>query len=214
MTGPAVYWIGCFLLGSVPFALLLGFIRNVDIRTVGSHNVGATNLGRTVGPAWGFIAFLLDAGKGAGAVIAGRALLTIDGFEPVGGLLVIGAAAAILGHCFSPFLRFRGGKGVASAAGALVALAPTVTLVVLIVWLFVLAITRTIGIASSAAAVGAVILGVDLTTAAPLTGIPTDRWLGGFLIALGGLVLVKHRGNLAQFFRRRLRPNLGDGSDR
>ncbi|MFN0057065.1 MAG: glycerol-3-phosphate acyltransferase [Planctomycetota bacterium] len=195
------YWLGCGVLGGVPFALLLGFCLGVDIRRVGSGNVGATNLGRVAGKFWGTIAFILDAAKGLAPLLWAR-----ESFEAVRAVesswpLVIGGACAILGHCYSPFLKFRGGKGVATAAGVLLVLAPLASSILFGIWLMSLIITRIIGVASSCAAAASVIIGVDqllgFVVARP------DAPLGWFLIALGVLVLQRHRKNIAAYFRAR-----------
>ena len=107
------YCFATFLLGAIPFAYLLGRRLGHDIRNTGSGNVGATNLARSAGLRWGVVAFLFDACKGYVPVYV-SGLLGLD--RPW--LPVAVGAIAILGHCFSPFLRFRGGKGVATAAAS------------------------------------------------------------------------------------------------
>lgn len=195
------FWLGCGLLGGVPFALLLGFCLGVDIRYVGSGNVGATNLGRVAGRFWGTLAFILDAAKGFGPLLWAR-----ESFETVRAIdsswpLVVGGACAILAHCFSPFLKFRGGKGVATAAGVLLVLAPLESVLLFGIWLLSLMITRVIGIASSCAASASLVLGIDqlcgFVVAQP------DAPLGWFLVALGLLVLQRHRKNIAAYLRAR-----------
>lgn len=107
-----------YLLGAIPFSFLLARLRGIDLRAIGSGNPGATNVARALGWRLGLLALALDIGKGAGAVAIGRAH-GLEGYP----LAVVGAAG-VLGHVFSVFLAFRGGKGVATAAGAFLALEP------------------------------------------------------------------------------------------
>jgi glycerol-3-phosphate acyltransferase PlsY len=107
-----------YLLGSIPFGLLLSRLKGIDIRQHGSGNIGATNVWRTLGPAWGLPTFLLDAAKGAFAVWLGRELAFTLAPKPVpyeylNYAEVFSGLCAILGHSFPVWLRFRGGKGVA-----------------------------------------------------------------------------------------------------
>lgn len=137
--------LGAYLVGAVPFSFIVGWIRGVDVRRVGSRNVGATNVARAAGPAAGLSALLLDASKGVAAVLLGAQL--------GGPRLAAGAGcAAVLGHVLSPFLGFRGGKGVATAAGVFVTLSPLAMLGVLFVFGLVLAAGRVVSVASLAAA--------------------------------------------------------------
>lgn len=173
--------------GSIPFALLLGKVAGVDIRKVGSGNVGATNLARAKGLPWGVAAFLLDAAKGwAPTWWATRS-------DVPEAIPVLVGALAVLGHCFSPYLRFRGGKGVATASGALIALQPLLAISLLALWGLLLALVRNVGIASCGAALGA--------GAAGVVWIARGNWaLGTLLVVLAFLVLVRHRSNLRSFF--------------
>ncbi len=200
MLGPVAYWIGCFVLGGIPFALLIGKAKGIDIREVGSRNIGATNLGRSLGLSWGVLAFFLDAGKGLVAVLVGSALLRAEVIGGSSSTLVIGAAAAIFGHCYPVYLRFRGGKGVATAAGALCGLHPLLCAVLLGVWVVVVGLTRTIGVGSCAAAIVACLIGTDFAVGSNLAPIEGTQSTGMFLIVLGGLVLFRHRSNIRDYF--------------
>lgn len=122
-----------YLIGGIPFGFLIGRMRGVDVRTVGSKNIGATNVYRTVGHAWGFLAFFCDFLKGFLPALAARFLL---GVEPA---LWVGIAC-VVGHTLTPFMKFKGGKGVATAFGMLMALEPVLVscafaLFVVTVWL-------------------------------------------------------------------------------
>ena len=131
--GPMIILLGClgaFLLGAIPFALLLvRFLAGVDLRKVGSGNLGATNASRAFGSRTGVVIFalvyLLDAGKGFVPTWFGPGLVGVEGST----VAVLMGAAAVLGHCYSPFLGFRGGKGVATATGVFIALNPIALLI-------------------------------------------------------------------------------------
>src|SRR5438132_5610761 len=136
--------------GSIPFGLLLGKLKGVDIRTCGSGNIGATNAGRVLGRRYGYLVFLLDALKGllptvlAGVVI--RGWLHREESPALAYLLWVGvAAAAVIGHMFPVFLRFKGGKGVATSVGAMVGIYPFFTLPALMaagIWIVLTMTTR------------------------------------------------------------------------
>ena len=132
-----------FLCGSIPFGVLIGKSRGVDVRAVGSGNTGATNSWRAMGPMMGIIVFALDVAKGVAGPLLGHWLA--PGQE-------IGIAAcgivAVLGHIFSPFLGFKGGKGIATSLGALLGLMPIVGILIFVVWGIFLALTRMISAAS------------------------------------------------------------------
>ncbi len=137
----------CFLMGSVPFAYLVTRLRGVgDIRTLGSGNVGATNVLRTQGKLWGLVTLVLDFGKAALAVWLCRRFGAAPWLDAAGG------ACAVLGHCFPPWLKFRGGKGVASALGAFTFIAPVPTLIALGVFVLEVATLRFISLGSVLAA--------------------------------------------------------------
>ncbi|MEM7166782.1 MAG: glycerol-3-phosphate acyltransferase [Planctomycetota bacterium] len=199
------YGVAALLLGSVPFALLLGRLRGIDIRKVGSGNVGATNLARSAGLGWGVLAFVLDAGKGflpVWALLAGWVAIDVSSLWLDGAWYPAAVGcAAVLGHCFSPFLNLRGGKGVATTVGAVAALDPVVTGGLLLVWVATLALLRNVGVASSVAATAGVGVG------AFFLAIDDRRVLGSILILLGGVILVRHRRNIRDFLGRRMEAN-------
>ncbi|MBN1419302.1 MAG: glycerol-3-phosphate 1-O-acyltransferase PlsY [Planctomycetes bacterium] len=193
-----------YLVGGIPFGLILGrIVKGIDIRTVGSGNIGATNLARTCGKTWGVVAFLLDFGKGvaAAALIAPAANRVCGpGTEEIPLALACGLAA-VLGHVFPPYLGFRGGKGVATGAGVAAAvLAPIEIGVGVAVWVAALAIGRVVGPASVLAAI-AVPIAVAIRRGA-------DPWAERgpvlvFAAAIAILVAIRHRKNLQTLWRRR-----------
>lgn len=145
-----------YLLGSIPFGLLVARCKGIDIRQHGSGNIGATNVLRVVGKKWGILVFALDALKGWGAVV-----LAMGCFSTIGGpntldvgiLGIVAALACILGHNFPVWLGFKGGKGVATTAGVLVGLMPVAALVAFAVWCVVFKVSRYVSLASIVAAV-------------------------------------------------------------
>ena len=136
-----------FLLGSIPFAQIIAkLVAGVDLRKVGSLNVGARNLTATVGPAWGLVAGFLDFLKGVASILLAKAVgVTFPAF-------LLGGAAAVVGHNWPVWLRFKGGKGLATALGVLAPLAFYEALAAFGVWIFVIRIWGNV-IAASAAAV-------------------------------------------------------------
>ncbi|MBA4749994.1 MAG: glycerol-3-phosphate 1-O-acyltransferase PlsY [Alphaproteobacteria bacterium] len=175
-----------YLLGSVPYGLLLTkFFGGEDLRTVGSGNIGATNVLRTGRKALAFFTLLLDALKAALAIYLAKHV-TPPPFDPYP-VMLVAATFAILGHLFPIWLSFKGGKGIASCAGSLFMLSWPVGLITLGTWVFVFGITK---ISSLAAFVA--ILSVPVSCY--LLGTPVSLVIWFSLIAF--LVLIKHRDNL------------------
>ncbi len=133
-----------YFCGAIPFGILVGRARGVDVTSVGSGNIGATNVWRTLGPAAGTLVFVLDVGKGFAAPLLARTMVGPSEYS----LIAICALVAVLGHTFSVFLKFRGGKGIATAFGALLGLNPLLALALFAVWGMILVLSRTISIAS------------------------------------------------------------------
>jgi glycerol-3-phosphate acyltransferase PlsY len=180
-------------IGSIPLAWLVHRLASGrDLRREGSGNPGATNALRLDGPAWGAAVLLLDAGKGAAAVMAA---LRLAG-EPAG---VPAALGAVFGHVFTPWLFGRGGKGVATAAGAFAIIAPAATAAAVGVFALVVAVTRFVSLGST---LGAVVLPIAVC----LLGPGGQAALGAGTIAL--LIAWRHRGNFARM-RAGTEPRLG-----
>ena len=172
-----------YLVGALSPATLAARRNGIDLRLVGSGNPGATNVGRALGPRAGVVVAVLDVLKGVLPAVAFGAA------EPTAGLLA--GFTAVLGHVTSPLLRGRGGKGVATAAGAIVGTHPLWAPVVVLVWVVVLLGTRWIALASVAAAVSVLVV-------AAVAG--EDRlWAAG----LASIVVVRHRANLLTWWRGR-----------
>jgi glycerol-3-phosphate acyltransferase PlsY len=176
-----------YLLGSIPFSFVVARAFGVrDVREVGSGNVGATNVMRAAGSTAGILAFLLDAAKGAAAALLTRQLVA----DPA--LPSVAAAAAVIGHMYPVWLGFRGGKGVATGAGAFLPLAPLPTLLALLAFVATAAASRYVSL-------GSVVGTAVLAGAAFLLGAhPAVCWS---VALIGALVVWKHRSNLRRIFR-------------
>ncbi len=138
-----------YFLGAIPFGVLVGKARGVDVRAVGSGNSGATNVWRTLGPAAGITVFALDVLKGLAAPFIARLLVGPTDHWAI----ALCAALAIVGHTFSVFLKFRGGKGIATGLGAALGLMPVPALIAFAVWGLVLLASRMISVASVVACI-------------------------------------------------------------
>ena len=172
-----------YLLGSVPFAFLLSRRRGIDLRVAGSGNVGATNVLRTSGVSAAVTAMVLDAVKGTIAVLVAQRLTTGAAGPVAAGL------ASIVGHVYPVWLRFHGGKGVATAAGAFAVLTPLALLVALAMFVATAWATRFISVGSIAAA-------VSLPVISAWIGAPVATTAGA--AAAAAIILHRHRGNLAR----------------
>ncbi|MEI8040633.1 MAG: glycerol-3-phosphate 1-O-acyltransferase PlsY [Verrucomicrobiota bacterium] len=179
-----------YLLGSIPTGFLVAKARGVDIRAVGSGNIGATNVFRILGRTAGILVLLVDAAKGwlAVSVVASW----VGGWthaSPTAGvwMALVAGVAAILGHNYTCWLHFKGGKGIATSAGVLVALVPAALLIVLGIWIVVFAVSRYVSLASICAALA----------------LPFAAWLHHesrtiiiVTFALAALAIYKHKANI------------------
>ena len=171
-----------YLVGSIPSGLILGkLFWHTDLRKYGSHNIGATNAWRTLGKVPGIIVFLADSLKGQAGVLLGLSLVGTPLAAVIGGLL------AIVGHSFSLFLRFHGGKGVATSLGVLTMLMGNVTLIVFVLWFTIVYMTRYVSL-------GSVVAGVLTPILAALFAYPMEYIVFTVIAAL--LVIVRHRENI------------------
>jgi len=195
----AVLLVCSYLLGSIPFGYLAGRLAGADIRRAGSGNVGATNVVRVLGKRYGYPVFVLDVLKGFAAVKI--SMLLAPGRPPewnspeIFGILA--AISSVLGHLYPPWLKFKGGKGVATSAGALLALAPLATLIGVALWVIVFWMTRYVSLASiiAAFALPLVILVVswdDQNQVKPLVYSSA---------CVAAIVVWRHRSNLSRLMR-------------
>jgi acyl phosphate:glycerol-3-phosphate acyltransferase len=180
--------IGAYLFGSVPFAVILGRIKGVDILSVGSGNPGMTNVTRALGPVYGFICFVLDVLKGLLPAVLARRIVEqpIHGVDPQVFWFAAGLAA-IVGHCASIFLRFKGGKGVSAALGAIIGTSPVIAGSCFALFLAILITTRYMAVAS--------VIAVASSIAFDLVVPGQSRQLLPVLIALSLFVAYRHRNN-------------------
>ena len=176
-----------YFLGSVSFGFIIGQLTGKDVRKVGSGNIGATNVMRAVGKTAGIITLLLDTAKGYVAVLLAEGFAGPDDMLPL-----ICGVAALFGHCFPVFLKFRGGKGVATGLGVFLRLAPFYVIFALGAFLIVLAITRFVSAGSMAAA----------------ATMPIALWIGGasseralLAAAIAALIIIKHHKNIARLLK-------------
>jgi glycerol-3-phosphate acyltransferase PlsY len=188
--------VASYLLGSIPFGYLAGRLAGVDIRKVGSGNIGATNVVRLLGKRYGYPVFALDFVKGLAAVtlsstVARTAQPPWPSPETLG---IFAAMSAVLGHSFPVWLKFRGGKGVAVSAGALFGLMPLATLVGVAIWILVFLTTRYVSAASIAAAMALPFV-IWITTR-------VDESRGQALfyasLCLAAFVIWRHRSNVSR----------------
>ena len=193
--------LAAYVLGSIPFGYLAGRLKGIDIRRVGSGNIGATNVGRALGRKWSLIIFALDLLKGYAPTLAAKvwvAVLVTGGVGPawVGQIVIMSAgAAAILGHMFPVFLGFRGGKGAATGLGLLLAISFPTAVAALGTWMIALGLWGYVSLGSILAAVS---YPVWYLVMAHLGAKPMQQswWIWGFSTALCLLVIWRHRSNL------------------
>ena len=189
-----------FLVGSIPFSLLIArFVAGVDLRKVGSGNVGATNVWRAVGARWGLLALLCDALKGLLPTMLLPLLASGSTAHLATHVAVLSGLAALLGHLFPPWLGFRGGKGVATALGVVIVLAPAGMLVACVAFAILFGATRIVSLGSIGAAVTFAIFQLCWEGAGLWT---VDRWsLGVFSLLVPTLIIVMHRTNIVRLIQ-------------
>ena len=195
-----VCWLlGAYLVGGIPFGFLIGKMRGVDVRTVGSKNIGATNVFRTVGKSWGLVAFACDVLKGLLPTLAARMLHGGTLCESCGIRLALAVGVlTVVGHMFTPYMRFRGGKGVATAFGMLLGLVPGVVGVAFALFAVVFAATHYISLGScSAATFLAVAIWFPILGTAGSADLPQCVLVT--LIAL--VIVIKHRSNIGRLVK-------------
>ncbi|MEI2765903.1 MAG: glycerol-3-phosphate 1-O-acyltransferase PlsY [Dermatophilaceae bacterium] len=196
----AVTAVGSFLLGSVNPALIVARLLGRDLRGSGSGNPGATNAGRVLGVRWGVLVGALDVAKG---VLPAYLAMLVPPQQRWQGYLA--GVAAVLGHAYSPFLRGRGGKAVATALGAVLAVHPWWAVLLVGVFAVVVVVTRWVALGSVAAGVVMVGAGVG----AGLGWWSGDWWTCAWAAALGAMVVWRHRRNLRAW---RTRPGRGSAA--
>ena len=172
-----------YLVGSIPFSYLTAkYLGKIDIRKFGSGNSGATNVLRTLGKKAGTVAFIGDFLKGFLFVTIVRLTLGID-------IAVVSAAFTVIGHCYSVFLKFRGGKGVATSGGTIFALYPLVGLILLTCLFLIIKISRMVSLGSISAAFLLPIISLLLNT---------DKYFLVYSLIIGLFVIYKHKSNISR----------------
>jgi glycerol-3-phosphate acyltransferase PlsY len=186
-----------YLLGSIPTGFLVAQARGVDIRAVGSGNIGATNVLRTLGKPAGIFVLFMDALKGwLAVVLMTRGVLLAFGLGADAVTLevcqIIAALCAILGHNYTCWLQFKGGKGIATSAGVLLALVPWALITILTIWIVVFAATRYVSLASLAA-----------SASLPFASWATHESVTKVIVtgAMGALAIYKHKANIQRLLK-------------
>ena len=183
--------LGAYLLGSIPAGYLVARAKGIDIRTVGSGNIGATNVFRILGRPAGIFVLVFDGLKGFAAASAWSADLIVKTFalpaENAVYLRLLAGLAAVLGHNYTCWLRFKGGKGIATSAGVVAGLVPWALLIILSIWIILFALTRYVSVGSLAASF----------TLPFATWLTTKNWtLTAVTGAMGALAIYKHKANI------------------
>ena len=180
--------LAAYILGSIPFGVIFArILGRADVRKSGSGNIGATNVARVAGPLAGILTLIFDIGKGAAAV-----LLTARLAHESAAWMMLAGLAALVGHCFPVWLKFKGGKGVATALGIFLGLCPAAALAALLLFIFVVAIWRYVSLGSITAAAAIPLLMYFLW--APRHAPPLIITFGSLAAAV--LVVYKHDGNI------------------
>ncbi|SNR75306.1 glycerol-3-phosphate 1-O-acyltransferase PlsY [Desulfurobacterium atlanticum] len=175
-----------FLSGSIPFGYVIGKLKGVDVRKYGSGNIGATNVSRVLGKKIGLIVLILDALKGAIPVLTVKYAGLPLKFQ------LMAALFAVLGHCFSPFLGFKGGKGVATGIGAFAVISPVCAGIAVAVFMLVFFITRYVSLSSITAVASYVIAFKFLVSS-------SDIYI--YVALAGFVIIVKHYKNIIRLIR-------------
>ncbi len=186
----ALWLLAAYVIGGIPFGFLIGKMRGVDVRTVGSKNIGATNVLRTVGKKWGFLALFCDMMKG----FLPTYLCTCATNRPDWLPLVVGIMCAV-GHMLTPFMKFKGGKGVATGAGMLFGLIPGLMGLALLVFIFFFACSNMIALGSCLAAAF-----IGVTVWIPMLGYPGYHDIPQAILVtfIAAFIVFKHRANIVR----------------
>ena len=206
-----------YLVGAIPFGLLIGLTRGVDIRAHGSHNIGATNAGRVLGRGWGILCLVLDILKGLIPTLIASGVLD-RGQPPANYLLqwIAVGLAAVVGHTFPIYLRFRGGKGVATTIGVTLGIYPVMTIAISIALLAYAAVRFTTGRVALGSLTLAVVLPGAVLAVTRWRGQPMgDSWpLIALASVLAVLIIVRHRSNISRLLKgEEPRFAAGEGTD-
>ena len=186
--------VGSYLIGSLPTGYLAGLYCGIDLRTRGSGNIGSTNALRVLGKPWGYTVFLVDFLKGLIPVLlAIHWSIQVSTIQPPSAPGALAALCVLLGHSFPVWLRFRGGKGIASSAGVIVGLFPTAFPFMIGIWMLIFTLTRFVSVASIAASIALPVAVIILYL------LHKADWLSLLVsIVMCALALWRHRGNISR----------------
>jgi len=179
-----------YVAGATPFGYLAGRMKGIDIREHGSKNIGSTNVLRVLGKGVGYPVFALDVLKGVLPVLLAR--IYANDVEPIGLVPALTSIATILGHNYTFWLGFKGGKGIATSAGALLPIMPVTILTAVTLWVITFLTTRYVSL-------GSIVAALTLPASFLLQGLFTGQWqwpLFGLAALVGGLAVFKHRANI------------------
>jgi acyl phosphate:glycerol-3-phosphate acyltransferase len=180
-----------FLVGGIPFGTIIARTKKVDLSKIGSGNIGTTNVYRALGMKYAVLVFFLDALKGTACTILGRALFGAGMLAGISGLV------AVAGHIFSPYLKFKGGKGVATGFGVMLALVPIPSLISFGIWLLIVGLSR---IVSMGSLIAAIVLPI-LVYLFDKTG-----WAFYSTLILVAMVILSHYENIIRIIRKEEKP--------
>ena len=195
----AIVAVIAYFLGSIPIGYLAGRIGGLDVRQVGSGNIGATNVTRVLGKRFGYPVFVVDFAKGFAAVIVGIMIAKVTQSSPqfVDLCAAAGAIFSVIGHSYSIWLGFKGGKGVATSLGGLFGLNWIAAAVMCVVWIVMFQLTRYVSLSSIVAALS---LPVTIATMLFFNQLQTPI-LFYFALCLAAIVLLRHRSNFSRLLK-------------
>ena len=190
----SAWLLGAYLIGGIPFGFLIGKLRGIDVRTVGSKNIGATNVFRTVGKKWGLLAFFCDVMKGLVPTLVAKMLYA----ETMPEMPILVGISCVVGHMLTPDMKFKGGKGVATAFGALIALMPATVGIAFAIFALTFACSNYISLGSCVAATSlAVMVWIPFLDHAGYKDLP----LCILVTLIAAFIVWKHRSNIGRLVR-------------
>jgi glycerol-3-phosphate acyltransferase PlsY len=193
----SIAYLLAYLIGGIPNSYIAGRLRGIDIREHGSGNVGATNALRVLGTKTGVIVMLLDAFKGIVAILLGSYLVKLGGSEASQLIQITLGLSAIVGHVFSIYLKFKGGKGVATAAGVYGFMTPYSFLIALLVFIFVVWRSRYVSL-------GSILAATTLMIAEIVRNVMHDfeyKYILIFTVLVCGFIIIKHKSNISRLMK-------------
>ncbi len=188
--------IAAFLMGSLPTGYLVAKAKGINIRAVGSGNIGATNVTRALGKGWGAFVLVIDALKGLLPVLFVRLYFTALPQHQLYTMMAVSGIFAVAGHVFTPFLRFKGGKGIATSLGMFLAISPTLAASLIVVWLLAFSITRVSSVGALCAAIAMPISAFFLFHGGPAS----DAMMASTLF-MALFIVFTHRENIKRLYR-------------